>query len=476
VFDTPAKFGTYMMGKIPHEAGTPAFSVLPGNLSFGDVAGGSSKTDTLVVTNTGTATLRLTSVASSNVQFWVSPISANIGPSASANFLVTFSPTLSGTQSASIIFRHNASGSPTSIPVTGEGAGGSFTLPVITSVTPASGPLGTSVAVAGGNFNPTPSNNVVRFGTIQVPVTSASSTLLTMTIPPGISSEPITLLANGLQTVFQSPFDILFSSSHSIDTNSFGAGIGYRAEVNPHHLQAMDIDGDGKPDLVLLNAGSGTLSIYRNVGTPDSLTSSSFAAPVNFVAGGTFPSSYVSILAMGDLDNDGKVDIVVADGNLNRLQIFRNSSTPGSVSFDAPMTIATGLNPYGLAVGDIDGDGKLDLIVGNYGNQTISVFRNVSTPGVLMFGSNVNFTTAGLPYAIAIGDLDGDGKADVVVGTFYGGISIFRNIAIMGTVTNSSFAPRIDLNATSSANEIALRDIDGDGKLDILQLDRKSVV
>ena len=66
------------------------------------------------------------------------------------------------------------------------------------------------------------------------------------------------------------------------------------------------------------------------------------------------------------------------------------------------------------AIGDLDGDGEPDLAVVNNGSNTVSVFRNTSTSGSVSFASKVDFTTGTSPYSIAIGDLDGDGKADIM--------------------------------------------------------------
>jgi hypothetical protein len=101
------------------------------NISFGYVDPPATKTDTVVVTNIGSETLEVSSVTSTNSEFSVSPTSASIEPSASQEFSITFAPIGNGYESGSIIFVHNASGSPDTVAVDGYGG----TPPVI-GVTP----------------------------------------------------------------------------------------------------------------------------------------------------------------------------------------------------------------------------------------------------------------------------------------------------------------------------------------------------
>ena len=343
--------------------------------------------------------------------------------------------------------------------------------PVITSFTPASGPIGTSVTINGTNFSTTASDNIVWFGAVQAAVTAATATQLTVTVPTGATYQPITVTVNGLTDYSTAPFNVTFPSSKIIDATSFALKVDLSTWTSPSRICIGDIDGDGKPDLVVTRNGSDTISVYRNISSSGSITAGSFAARADFITGDN-PTG----IAIGDIDGDGKLDLVVINNWSNTVSILRNTSTSGSIStgsFAPKVDFITGTNPINVTIGDIDGDGKPDLAVTNSGDNTFSVFRNLSSPGTIVAGSfapKVDFITGTLtgPWGINIEDIDGDGKPDLLVTNNKSNtISVFRNTSTNGLITASSFAAEVNLITETGPLGIATGDIDGDGKLDL---------
>jgi hypothetical protein len=256
-----------------------------------------------------------------------------------------------------------------------------------------------------------------------------------------------------------------------ITTNSFSAPVRFPVGGSgPRGLAVQDLDGDGKPDVATGNWGDSTVTVLRNLGQAGDLSTNSFAAAVVFATGAN-PQT----LAIGDLDGDGKPDVVTANNNYGTSEsasLLRNTSTPGTVSLAPHVDLAGLPTSFCVVIGDLDGDGKPDLAVSSFVNgQAVSVYRNVSTPGSLTtnsFAPNVDFSTGGWGNAVAIGDLDGDGKPDLAVVTqLPDHFSVFINTSTPGSFTTNSLAPRVDCPAGWNPNGVAIGDLDGDGRPDI---------
>ena len=333
----------------------------------------------------------------------------------------------------------------------------------ISSFTPTSGPIGTRVTITGTNFSTTPANNIVYFGAVRATVTSATSTSLAVTVPAGATYQPITVTVGGLTAYSSQPFIVTFPTVASITSASFASKVDFATGGGPIRVAFGDIDGDGKVDLIVANGGSNTVSVFRNTSSSGSVGAGSFAAKIDFATG-----SLPVLVAFGDLDGDGKPDLVVTNRYSNTVSVFKNTSSSGSITFASRVDFPTGVQPYGVAIGDIDGDGKPDLAVGNI-DGTVSVFRNTGTTGSITsgsFASKVDFVAAADVDGVAIGDIDGDGRPDLVaVSRNYNIACVFRNTSTSGSIT---FAARVDFGTGMEPHGVAIGDLDGDGKLDLV--------
>jgi hypothetical protein len=345
-------------------------------------------------------------------------------------------------------------------------------VPVIQSFAPESGTNGAVVVISGNSFSPTASSNVVFFGAVRATVLNATTTTLTVAVPPGATFGPITVAVNGLMAYSMAAFQPTFAGSGAaIDASIFAPGVNLAAPAGPIQVALADFDGDGTPDLAVASAYAHTVSIYQNIGSNSPLSAASFGAPIVLPVGSDTDDPLFVVAA--DVDGDGKPDLVIPNRIANQVVIYRNISAGGTLtsnSFAPAIGFEAGVDPRKVAVQDLDGDGRPDIVVANYANNTLSILRNIGTAGTLAsnsFSASFQLALASGPDVVAIGDLDGDGKPDLAVGN--GAVlSLFRNVSAPGGLDASSFASRVDLPVPDGAIGLVVGDLDGDGRPDLL--------
>jgi hypothetical protein len=309
-----------------------------------------------------------------------------------------------------------------------------FAQPVITSFSPATGPVGTVVTINGANFSSTPSSNIVFFGAVRANVTAATSASLTVTVPAGLSYEPIRVTTNGLTGYSAKPFGVTYTGGDTLVFNSFAPKADFKVGSAPIRPVASDLDGDGKADLVVTNLLSNTISVLRNTSSSGSI---SFANKIDFAV-----FNRPVHAAIEDLDGDGKPDVVVGNDTSSIVSVFRNISTAGNIAFAARTDLTAGSNPRSVSIRDMDNDGKPDILAANRGGNTISVFKNNSTPGTIAMAAKMDIIALAAPRWVHADDLDKDGKADLmVVHEGNDSFSVFHNISTGGGL---AFGSRVD--------------------------------
>jgi hypothetical protein len=390
------------------------------------------------------------------------------------NFTNTSAVQFGGTAAASFIVNTStfisavvANGSSGDVSVTTPNGtatlgGFSYGLPVITNVAPLSAPVGTTVTITGDNFSTTATDNIVFFGAVKASVSSATATELKVIVPAGAIYTPITVTVNRLTAYSSMPFNTSFAAdSTTITVNSFSNAGDYSAGAYPVSVTICDLDDDGKPDIITSNALGNSISVLKNVSTAGNL---SFLQKTDLSAGTDTKRTVTA-----DLDGDGKQDVVAVNfntGNASTISVFRNTSTGSSISFAAKADYATGNGTTGLGAGDINGDGKPDIVTASGNSGFFSIFLNTTATGAISFAPRMDISTPTHGDILIIADLDNDGKQDIIISSFGGyALSVYRNLSSGGILLLDS---RLSITTDIHPWHLQAADVDGDGKLDVI--------
>ncbi len=337
-------------------------------------------------------------------------------------------------------------------------------IPLITSFQPLSAHYGDTVVFTGKNFSGSTSQNIVRFGGVNAKVITSDSSKILATVPKGAQYGTVEVVVKGLSAVSPSFFVPLFPNDDTLNSGTFTPRTDRTAGLSPSNIALGDLDRDGLLDVVVTNDGSAVVSIFQNISSGKTIIVS---AAVHIGVG-----MAANHAAIADIDGDGRLDILTANRGSHSISVLRNISSPGTLSassFESKREFTVGTSPYSVFVCDLDLDGQKDVIVANNGSNSVSVFRNISLPGSISFAPRVDLPVGSAPFSAAAFDLNNDSKPEIITSNYNGNnVSILRNRTKTDFASGISFAAKIDLPTGASPAGIAVGDVNNDGKLDIV--------
>jgi hypothetical protein len=213
----------------------------------------------------------------------------------------------------------------------------------------------------------------------------------------------------------------------------------------PSSVAVGDLNGDGKLDLVVANFDAGKISVLLGQGN------GKFATPVDYLVG-----KQPAFVVVGDVNGDGKLDVVVANGADGTLSVLLGN---GNGTLQNAATYRAVPDPVYVVMVDLNGDGKPDLAIAGNASKTVAVLLNDGTGN---FSKPVPYNIGRASQSLAIADFDGDGHLDLTSANADGTVSILLGRG------DGSFRPISSLNVASvPLSSIAAGDFNGDGKPDL---------
>lgn len=343
--------------------------------------------------------------------------------------------------------------------------------PEIKSIDRLSGAMEEVVTIKGAYFGTDASKLAVTFGASKAEIISVTDQILEVKVPVGTvySTIAVTNLTTGLTGYTKRQFLLNFNGTSPFSlANMAGQAnfpAGAPASEGLYDLCMCDFDGDKKVDVATANDNYKYINVYPN---GSSIGTISFPTKIALNI-----ASLSLHIKCGDLNGDGKPDLVATEsGAADKVFILKNVSTGvGNFAFTAPASVTlTGKRPKRIEIADLDLNGKPEVLLTSQGSNTVTVLINQSTLPSISFSPvpPLDISIPGIvsTEGLAVEDLNGDGLPDIVTSQFQTNSDLFviENKSSPGSV---SVGPITTLSVGTPIKNIRVGDVDGDSKPDI---------
>ena len=254
---------------------------------------------------------------------------------------------------------------------------------------------------------------------------------------------------------FAGAFALSSCSAHP-QRSSGGSDTRIKVGTAPSAVELADFNHDGKLDAAVANSESNNVTILLGDGSGGFKPS----------AGSPFPAgNRPNDLAVGDVNNDGNLDLAFANHDTTYLTVLIGDGKGGfKPASGSPFTVQSKPHPHGVVIADFNSDGWADLATDDWQNNRVTVVFNDKKGGFLSPG--ISFSVGKMPYQkLRAADLNKDGKADIVTTNFEGG-----NVSVLLADGKGGFreAPGSPFDSNKQPFAIAIGDLNGDGNPDLV--------